>query len=193
MVRSLLGAILGAVLGAAVFAGFGAMGVRSLWPVVLLGVVCGIAMRWMTKQTPGPGHGYLSGALAAVAVIAAIFGGNSVTMATLQAKAPDRVINAAQKASAPTDESGDAAMESVAADSTEPAVLATPSPAQTVRPARRDDFSVYEGVWIAIGALIAYELGKGETFRSTARESGREPAMGTEPDELANEGSPGNA
>ena len=80
--KSIAGAVLGAALGICLLVAMGMfLTIQSLWPVLLVGVLCGVAMRFVAR---GPGGAYFKGGLAALAVLTAVIGGNLALAAAFQ-------------------------------------------------------------------------------------------------------------
>ncbi len=157
--KSLAGAVLGAALGIGLLVLMGMyLHVQSLWPVLLVGAVCGLAMMLVAK---GPGGAYLKGGLAAVAVMVAVIGGNLTLAAVLQ-KAGQKTDNAraaaAKEDTGGVDDGDIAAVEQVVEEEVVP--LKNDIINEVSISAQKKDFSLLDAVWLSVGALIAYELGK---------------------------------
>ncbi len=183
MIRTLIGTLLGVVLsvGCLVIIAM-LLRVDSLWPVVLLGVICGLCMRGLTT---GEGSGYVKSALAALAVLVATIGGKLAVAAILQNDEPAQ--NVASIFAADRAASVSAEPDS---DGSANEIVRTPSdargagrrPAGLLNPPRHSDYSFLDGIWLSVGALIAYQLAKGRQGGTHGTSSALASDVGPEQD-----------
>ena len=162
MIRTLIGTLLGVVLGVGCLVIIAVLlRVDSLWPVVLLGVICGLCMRALTT---GEGSCYVKSALAALAVLVATIGGKLAVAAILQNDEPAQnvaSIIAADRAASVTAEPNTDRLASGAVRTPSDARGEGRRPAGLLGPPRHSDYSFLDGIWLSVGALIAYQLAKG--------------------------------
>jgi hypothetical protein len=162
--KSLAGALIGAALGIGLLVALGMyMPVNSLWPVLVVGVLCGVAMRIIAK---GPGGAYIKGGLAALAVLAAVIGGN-LALATALQKEGNKSVEKRPASSIAEIESAEVVEDGDDAPAEEAGELVIASSknngflGDVAISAEKKDFSMLDAIWLSVGALIAYELGKG--------------------------------
>ncbi|MEQ8848546.1 hypothetical protein [Botrimarina sp.] len=157
--RVILGGVVGFLLAAILIAALSTLpGIKTLWPVLPAGVLAGLAMRTLGAARVST---YLRGAVAAAATAVAAVVGPMLTAQWLTAQSSAPVtIQSNQAAAAPADE------PQVAGDG---AALPEPEPVvqlEQTGPARQtvdDPFGApLDIAWLAIGCLIAYQLGKGK-------------------------------
>ncbi|MCA9242099.1 MAG: hypothetical protein KDA37_17935, partial [Planctomycetales bacterium] len=167
-----------------------AMGRDELWVALPVSVVCGLCMGMVTKQQ---GNVYLRGGVAALALLAAVIGGKLGAVAFLTRQADLNVVSAAGStapAANPTQgESEEAGSEDGVVtgenDPAEPPTLAgTPQPLPAMEQLTAADYSLADGIWLAISALIAYQLGKGKQAgaASNVQADTAEPTAGAQPE-----------
>ena len=167
MTRALLGALLGVVLGVGCLVVVAIpLHVDSFWPVLLLGVICGASMRALTARQGSP---YVRSALAAAAVLVATIGGRLAVAAIVQNAVPVQdvaeIIDIDNTAATMAERN-----PGQSADGTPPtshnARVARREPAGLLDSPRRGAYSFLDGIWLSIGALIAYELARGRQGNS---------------------------
>lgn len=156
--KLLLGAAVGAALGIALLVTLEAFAHLELsWIVIVIGILTGLAMRWIG----GTGRAsYLRGAVAALVTLATFIGGKYVVASVLSSMenqgttapiAADRVENP----------QGDAAPTGVGAEPVLRVMEGRPAGDAMNFDFKRRNISVLDAVWLIVGALVAYELGKG--------------------------------
>jgi hypothetical protein len=189
--RSGLGpAVLGGVVGAAVGVGLhtvletGMLGTRveAPWFAVVIGILTGLGVRMANRHHMERSYarGAISGLIALAAIVASSFAVKEV-MSRREGQ-PKTGLPEVAKADAVADEADDAdadATEELAAEAERPA-------ARTERPAGMvgapkggpSDLNPWQFVFMAVGGLVAYELGRGIDHSKRA-----EPVVEGEPGE----------
>ncbi|BBO30891.1 hypothetical protein [Lacipirellula parvula] len=180
--------LLGGIVGAAVGVGLhtlletGLLGkpIEASWFAIIIGLLTGVGVRQANRQHME--RSYLRGAISGIVALAAIYG-STVVIAEIMKKRDVSI--AAKPATTAVDEAtGDEAADGAAATAQEP----VETPQETANPAlggmgtmqtRASDLNPWQFVWIAIGALVAYELGRGAGAPKTA-----EPIDATPPEGL---------
>lgn len=157
--RTLLGVVVGGLLGGALIAILTSqLDVQKSWPILLAGLVAGIAMRLLASDDHAS---YLRGALAALATVLAMIGGPLVGAKLISQK----TLSVANVVSTNSGSEDDAAATSEAGNDLEAKEPVMPS-ANLIRPrgvigAPQGDLNPMEAILMAAGCLIAYQIGKG--------------------------------
>lgn len=161
--RTLMGAVVGCALGALAVIAFGLCPDESvnnaMWPVAVVGLIAGLSMRLVASDGR---VNYLRGALAALVALVAFMGGefSKGAITKRQApKAPEAAISI-QEDSAEADSEGGAegSMDTVMLPLEELPVV---SREQLTAPRSAETTDI---IWMAVGALVAYQLGKGAQY-----------------------------
>lgn len=183
MIPALLAAAVGAVAGSAILGLLGALGVDSLWPALGVGLLCGLLMRTLVKHSTR--GSYLNGALAALALLAAVVGGKYALAKVLTDSANQTVAMPQAVSTDTASPPGDAATTEDDVDDVsvgqEVAELPRPAPSPQLVTVRQTTsvhditnakgMSILDGVWLVVSALIAYQIGKGESMRKQASQA----------------------
>lgn len=181
--RVLSGGFTGAVVGAVLLAVAAARGLDAMWMALPVGVICGLSVSMMAR---GEGNCFFRGGVAALALLLAVIGGKLGVVAFLKSQDETRVIGATESVARvtppapPTGEAHEADSEEEASEAPEaeseageeeaPARLAEPSPKplhmslhtmSSMNQLTSNDYSLFDGIWLAVSALVAYQLGKG--------------------------------
>lgn len=182
---TLIGGIVGAVVGVAIHVALatGMFGepIEASWFAIITGLLTGLGVRQATKA--GAGVSYARGAVAALIALAAIvltFPAIQKTMTTM-AKAPaPRPAQDADDATE-TDDATDADKDAAAAED-EPAEKAATATAPAVAvggenklPAMPNEFNTWQFLYMALGALLAYQFGRGSEARAYQPPAGEAP------------------
>lgn len=182
--------LLGGIIGAAVGVGMhtlletGLLGkpIEASWFAVIIGLLTGVGVRQANRQHME--RSYLRGAISGIVALAAIYG-STVIIAEIMKKR-DVSIAAKPPAAAVDDEAGDEgeASDGAAASADEPAeesadesqnsALAGMGTMQT----RASDLNPWQFVWMALGALVAYEFGRGAGAPKVAEPTDTSPPEG---------------
>lgn len=182
--------LLGGVVGAAVGVGLhtlletGLLGkpVEASWFAVIIGLLTGVGVRQANRLHME--RSYLRGAISGIVALAAIYG-STVIIAEIMKKRDVSI--AAKPAAAAVDEEaegeGEAADGAAAAgdepaeetaDSSQNSGLAGMGTMQT----RASDLNPWQFVWMALGALVAYEFGRGAGAPKVAAPADATPPEG---------------
>ncbi|RIK72324.1 MAG: hypothetical protein DCC67_19430 [Planctomycetota bacterium] len=188
----LLPTLVGALIGAAVGVGLhllietGIAGTRpyeAIWFAMVIGLITGFGVRLANKGHMGRSYarGAISGFVALGAIVLSTFLISTV-MAKRDALAKSRPAAAAAQAdagkAAPTE--GDAAAADAAPTPMEAAAGDRGGVAGVIgRP--NDKLNPWQFIFMAVGAFIAYELGRGVEHRRPAATAESEPVPATEP------------
>lgn len=164
--KVLLGGVVGAVLGAIIIAAAAANGFDALWVALPVSVVCGLCVGMIAKQQSNM---YVRGAAAALALMLAVIGGKLGAVAFLNGQNQTSVLGAAEPVApaVAADDEPAPGVESPAADVEEdvrqaPTLTRLPSqPMPAMDSLTASDYSLTDGIWLAVSALVAYQLGKG--------------------------------
>ncbi|WP_428307802.1 hypothetical protein [Lacipirellula sp.] len=171
--------LLGGIVGAAVGVGLhtlletGLLGkpIEASWFAIIIGLLTGVGVRQANRQHME--RSYLRGAISGIVALAAIYG-STVVIAEIMKKR-DVSIAAKPPTIAVDDETtGDEAADGAEATAEEPVEETTEeatNPALAgmgTMPTRTSDLNPWQFVWMAIGALVAYELGRGAGAPKTA-------------------------
>lgn len=159
--RALLGGIAGLIAGVAIVAGLSSFAsVQDYWPVLVVGVVAGLIMKAMAA---GPNASYFRGALAALATVAAMIGGQMAAAKVIQSKSASISPDALKNISVADDDgdSDEAAEPAAAPVIEEPIVTGEPMPAVAVNKVQQGDIKPIDIGFLVGGCLLAYQLGKG--------------------------------
>jgi hypothetical protein len=198
--RSLAPSVVGGVIGAAVGVGLhvalesGMFGTRieAAWFAIVIGVLTGLGVRMACRGCMD--RSYARGAIAGIIALAAIVGSSFAIREVMKrtestAKGP---VAAATDANAETAATDEAAGDEDAADEAEPAADAQPVANERTAPPRGQigmgaakgglaDPNPWEFVFMALGGLVAYELGRGADPAKRAvpvEGESREPVVG---------------
>ena len=182
--------LLGGIVGAAVGVGLhtvletGMLGkpVEASWFAIVIGLLTGLGVRQANRTHME--RSYLRGALSGLIALAAIYG-SSVVIAEVMKKRDLAMVMKPAAAVADPDEASD---DATAGDDAATAETATPAADadRTMNPAlaggvvgnpRAGDLNPWQFVFMALGALVAYEVGRGAGAPKPA-----EPVDGTPPE-----------
>lgn len=182
-VRTLMGAVVGGALGALVVVGLGQSPVPwvrdGMWAVVIVGLLAGLSMKLIASD----GHvSFIRGGLTALVAVLAFMGGKysvgEITgMQAPQATELPAVADIADATGDGAEGAGDVNLDDIPEA---PARVASGAPRQeiiNVGPPKK--VQTYDAIWLAVGALVAYQIGKG-TECPPKGEEGEEPAEGEE-------------
>jgi len=183
--------VIGGIVGAAVGVGLhllletGILGtprVEAAWFAIVIGLLTGLGVRWANKHHME--RSYLRGAISAAIGLVAIYLSTVLianVMANRDALAAKKPITGAAGPAA--EEAEDAADGEAAGEAAAEPPRAEPGPAgltgRAGRPAGPDDPDPWQFIFMALGALVAYELGRG------IDRSKRAPAAGEPGEPLA--------
>jgi hypothetical protein len=167
---TLLGGIVGAAVGVALHTLLetGTLGkpIEASWFAIVIGLLTGLGVRQANRTHME--RSYLRGALSGIIALAAIYG-STVVIAEVMKKRDQAMVMKSATAAAETAEASDAAAEgddAAAAEAETPAADAD----RTMNPAlangvvgnpRAGDLNPWQFVFMALGALVAYEFGRG--------------------------------
>lgn len=199
--RSLAPALVGGVIGAAVGVGLhvvlatGMFGYQNeaAWFAVIIGILTGLGVRQANRHHMD--RSYVRGALAGVIALAAIVGSSFAIREVMKRKEIEaKTGNVAAAAKAKNDvaaDDADAAVDADAEATVEPAAAdrPAPKPAGAVVGAKPKvglaEPSPWEFVFMALGGLVAYELGRGvdhsKRIEPMVGEPGEPTPRGTDP------------
>ena len=173
--------LVGGIFGAAVAVGIhvalamGLLGdpIETTWFPVVIGLFTGLGVRQATKAK-APGASYGRGAVSALIALAATVLTYPAISAALTMRADDSAkqapagVESAEADGADAEETDAAAAEGDAATDQEPADAAEPAPkaaagesAKNMVAAVTDDINWIDFLFMAAGALLAYEFGRG--------------------------------
>jgi hypothetical protein len=188
-------ALLGGVIGAAIGVGLDVVLEGAFlgkpydlkWFPVVIGVLTGLGVRWANRQHLE--RSYARGAVSALIALAAIV---ASSFAIKEVMARRETAAKATPAAAPKAETDEAADEQPAADAGEAApetrpereTAAAPAGGVVGQPKGVNDINTWQFVFMALGALVAYELGRGPDPAKRADVEGQpeEPLVaGTDP------------
>jgi hypothetical protein len=167
LVKTLVAALVGAGLGIGLMIALEAYARLEFgWIVVVVGLLAGLAMRWIASTGRAS---YLRGALAALLTLVVFIAGK-YAVATVIANQRDQVV--------PPPTAGPVEDDRETDTDDAPAVV----PAELDLPARDAtavletnpnnlDVNPLDAVWLVVGALVAYQLGKGGSARPAAEAS----------------------
>ncbi len=166
--RTLFGALIGVLLGGALIAVLtSSFDVQKAWPILLAGLVAGIAMRAFASDH----HvSYLRGGLAALATVLAMICGPFVGAKMISQKAPSvaKVVASTTDAVEEAVSTGEGDLEEAVGP---PMPLAGPGQSKGVIGAPKGDMDPMEALFMAAGCLIAYQVGKGSEAASEETEA----------------------
>ena len=182
--------VLGGVVGAAVGVGLhtlletGLLGkpIEASWFAIIIGLLTGVGVRQANRQHME--RSYLRGAISGIVALAAIYG-STVIIAEVMKKRDVSIAAKPAAAAADNAATGDEATDNATASAEGPVEQTTEeatNPALAsmgTMPTRTSDLNPWQFVWMAIGALVAYELGRGAGTPKTA-----EPVDATPPEGL---------
>jgi hypothetical protein len=190
--KSLVGAVIGAAIGIGMlFVASMFMRLDGVWLSIPFAILTGLGVR-MFAGTAGRAS-YLRGALTMLVALAAYIGGWTLVAKVAMAKATAQTTNPAA-ATEPAATTGDDAKEgeSKEGESKDEAQVADAGPpaaapkaakgAMPIPPSSRTIGSNWDIIWLAISALVAYELGRGSGVTPADRPAPEQAPMGTHPD-----------
>ena len=185
---TLLGGVVGAAVGVALHTVLetGMLGkpVEASWFAIVIGLLTGLGVRQANRTHME--RSYLRGALAGLIALAAIYGSAEVIANVMKKRDQAMKSKPAAAADGAVEKEGDATTtdETTTAEAEAPAKEAD----RTINPAlaggvvgnpRAGDLNPWQFVFMALGALVAYELGRG-----VGAPKGGEPADATPPEGL---------
>lgn len=185
---TLLGGVVGAAVGVALHTVLetGMLGkpVEASWFAIVIGLLTGLGVRQANRTHME--RSYLRGALSGLIALAAIYGSTVVIAEVMKKRDQAMKTKPAAAVDGAVEKEGDATKR----DETPTAEAETPAEEtdRTMNPAlaggvvgnpRAGDFNPWQFVFMAIGALVAYELGRG-----VGAPKGGEPADATPPEGL---------
>jgi hypothetical protein len=182
--KSLLGAILGAVVGTAFLFAIYRFS-DGFWSAIPFAIIMGLGVR-MVATTAGHAS-YARGALTMILALAAYIGGLSLVakVANATANAPLKK-SAAATAAMSGDKAGEDAKDGESKESApapEMQPQTTQGPSAGSRFAASQQFSPWNFIWLAVAALVAYEMGRGSDATVAHTTEPPQPALaGTHPD-----------
>jgi hypothetical protein len=183
--------LLGGVVGAAVGVGLhtlletGMLGkpIEASWFAIVIGLLTGLGVRQANRTHME--RSYLRGALSGLIALAAIYG-STVVIAEVMKKRDQAMVTKPAAAAGEADEASEDA-----ADGDEAAVTEAETPAadtdRTMNPAlaggvvgnpRAGDLNPWQFVFMALGALVAYEFGRGAGAPKAAESVNTTPPEG---------------
>jgi hypothetical protein len=183
-----LGGVVGAAVGVALHTVLetGMLGkpVEASWFAIVIGLLTGLGVRQANRTHME--RSYLRGALAGLIALAAIYGSAEVIANVMKKRDQAMKSKPAAAADEAVEKEGDATTtdETTTAEAEAPAKEAD----RTINPAlaggvvgnpRAGDLNPWQFVFMALGALVAYELGRG-----VGAPKGGEPADATPPEGL---------
>jgi hypothetical protein len=174
VVGGIIGAIIGIALHVVLETGMLGTRVEASWFAVVIGVLTGLGVRQANRHHMERSYarGAVSGLIALAAIVASSFAIKEV-MARKETQAKTGTVAAAAPANAEAEEE-------------EPVAQAEPAagrlgPVGGVGKGRPSDFSPWSFVFMALGALVAYELGRGIDHSKRAEPVPGEPGPAGEP------------
>ena len=183
--------LIGAIIGAAVGVGlhqFLEVGLQmeASWFFIVIGLLTGLGVRQANKSLAGK-VSYVRGAISGLVALAAIVGSIylvSILMAKRDTTSSKPLAEAAPAATAEDNEAGDAATDETPAPATQPEARPAVAPGGVGKMGgRAEEFSTWQFVFMAVGAFVAYEFGRGSGPRTPhpAPEASGEPVVYTDP------------
>jgi hypothetical protein len=180
-------ALLGAIIGAAVSIGlllavYLTLGIDKVWLSIPFALITGLGVRMLVSTT---GHAsYVRGAMTMILALAAYIGGWLLVAQVATARANKPVPRPPAAEENPADTGEDAAKDDAPA---EPAPPPQPAPradvVQQPRQVAQKGFETWDFIWLAIAALVAYEMGRGSATPTAPAVQPAEPVpAGTHPD-----------
>jgi hypothetical protein len=185
---TLLGGVVGAAVGVALHTlletGMLGKPIEASWFAIVIGLLTGLGVRQANRTHME--RSYLRGALSGLIALAAIYGSTVVIAEVMKKRDQAMKTKPAAAMDGTVEKEGDATQR----DETSTAEAETPGEEtdRTINPAitggvvgnpRAGDFNPWQFVFMAIGALVAYELGRG-----VGAPKGCEPADATPPEGL---------
>lgn len=183
--RALLGTIVGLVLGGALVVVLGAFaGISAYWVIIPVGLVTGLAMKAVASSGK---PSLVRGGLAAATTLLAMLGGQLVSAEVIKSRSPPKEMLAkvAKEKAANVEADGSGAAEPAVMPVLEDRRANSVTGAAGSIGAPRSDYNVLDAVYLAVGALVAYQLGKGSESASTEAELDGEPQSEGEPEDGA--------
>jgi hypothetical protein len=187
--KSLLGAIIGAALSIGLLlVVFLVFHLDAFWLAIPVAIITGLAVR-MIAATKGHAS-YLRGAITAIVALAAYMGG----MVLAGVVANQTAKKAKEPAASAKADAGEGAVADADKTATEPGAEAPAPPAAGPKPATRPagapqmqklavpGQNPLDYVWLAIAALVAYELGRGSGMAPRETAPSEPVPAGTHPD-----------
>lgn len=178
--KALVGAIIGAAVGIGLLFLVYKFGLDKVWLAIPFAFIVGLGVRMLVNTA---GHAsYARGALTMVIALAAYIGGWRLvaTVATARANtaAPKPVVAEPIDGEA-TDADGEA-KDVVAAQTDAPKAPTARVSMSNSQPNSPANFgSTWDVIWLAVAALIAYEMGRGTGIAPTLASQPAEPIPGT--------------
>jgi hypothetical protein len=186
-------ALLGGIIGAAVGVGLNVVlegaflgrRIEASWFPVVIGLLTGLGVRWANRRHLE--RSYARGAVSALIALAAIVA-SSFAVKEVMARRETQA-GATPVAAAPRADAGEAADEGAVAEADD-AEEGAPTPDREAatgprgvvvgQPRVANEISPWQFVFMALGALVAYELGRGPdpVKRAVAEEEAAEPLVG---------------
>lgn len=155
--RTLFGALVGMLLGVALMAVItSAFNIQNYWPILLAGLIAGLAMRKLASDNH---TSYLRGGLAALVTVLAMIGGPFVGAKLISQKAPS-ITKVESLVTDSGEETAKAGTDSVL-EATELSSMPAITNAKGVIGSPKGQENPLDVVLIVAGCLIAYQLGKG--------------------------------
>ena len=185
--KSLLGGIIGAAVGIGLLLAVHRLsGLDKVWLAVPFALITGLGVRMLVSTS---GHAsYVRGALTMALALAGYIGGWYLVaqVATARANAPLPIPRAAAEGQ-PAAEPGEPEAKVEAAPAEQPKAAAIADDGQgaaKMRPLAPKVFgSNWDMIWLAVAALVAYEMGRGSATSTAQANQSAEPAPGgTHPD-----------
>ncbi len=185
--KSLVGAIIGAAVGIGLLlAVYLTLGIDKIWLSIPFAIITGLGVRMLVSTS---GHAsYVRGALTMLIALAAYIGGWLLVakVATARANAPSpNPAAAAGDAEAQDGETKDAEGAEKTDPVAQPKVIERASEAGIPRAAapKPTNYSPADMIFLAIAALVAYELGRGSGMaKNTAGQPGQPLPADSHPD-----------
>ena len=167
-------ALIGAIVGAAVGVGLHqflevGMGMEASWFFIIIGLLTGLGVRQASKSHPGVS--YLRGAIAGLVALGAIVGSIylvSVLMAKRDTAKASKPVAAASAEDAAEEEADGEAADATPAPAAEPERTVAAAGGAGKMGARPEEFNTLQFVFMAVGAFLAYEFGRGTAPRTAA-------------------------
>jgi hypothetical protein len=166
--KALVGAILGAVVGIGMLvAVYLTADITSFWLAIPFAIITGLGVRMLVSTA---GHAsYARGVFTMLLAMAAYFVGWMVVAKVATARATREPAKPIVKVEETTEaDAKDAEMTEEAPPTPAPAPPPRTSDVAPVRPAAPPLGSSWDIIWLAVAALVAYELGRGSAAAATS-------------------------
>jgi hypothetical protein len=179
--KALVGAIIGAAVGIGLLLGaYSQFGWDKFWLAIPFAFITGMGVRMLVSTS---GHAsYARGVLTMILAMAAYFAGLTLVAQVATAKAnkpPEKKEIKVEEA--PADATDPDAPKEEAPPTPPPVINAPRMDAGKAHAAAPSPGSPWDVIWLAIAALVAYELGRGSGTAAATAPAGPLPA-GTHPD-----------